>query len=568
MRIRRVELLGHPGVGDLSVSFLADDNTPYDLIVMAGGNGAGKSAILEAIHSAMSARTQQRIGTVTLEIDLTPEEITVLNTIPAFDGGPRPSSTIRFSYNSHEANWTETWMASWVNAAGEQLSRPVHMYDDRAKAIFRAMFNEAGVDYKSGPPESVTALSLDANGSRSSRSANVAQQISQLLVDIRAADAEDVLAWTQLNRGQVPPAALVDRRMNRFSAAFNKMWPNKRFQGIRRQGGEMFVEFVEFGRTSTIDQLSTGEKQIAFRGGYLLKDRDQLANAVILVDEPELSLHPDWQSRIVSFYREITRQPDGTHPQLIIATHSPFIVHGAAGAKVIILEKNAETGVVSVSPDPTYPISLESRAVAAFSLERFIAAAHHQTLIMTEGESDRIILNAAWEKLRPGKRIPFETRSALGVNNLTTTLNDGELSSKLGGRKLLGLFDFDGDGYNRWNGVWKKHGQASRDEATGLTRKHPDLPAWAVLLPVPAFRSAVASLLLGPRALMPIELMFEDADLPADMRADVPVPGNAAVPQIRNSDKMDFARLTERFTAEKFAAFEPLLQVIEDVLAR
>lgn len=567
VRIRRIELRGHPGVGDLSVSFLGEDNTAYDLVVVAGGNGSGKSAILEAIHAAMSGDSGHALGVISLEIDLTPHEIDALRPIHALDGAVVPSRIVTLRYNSHETkNWTEMWQVSWDNEQGEPQTRSLHMYDQRARALFRAMFNEAGVDYQTRTPEAITALALDSTAQTSSRSTGIARQISQLLIDVRAADAEELLAWTKENPGQIPPPDIVEPRFQRFSAAFSKMWPSKRFKRVRRDGNSMFLEFEEFGRISTIDRLSTGEKQIAFRGGYLLRDRDLLAGAIILVDEPELSLHPDWQSRIVSFYREITRQPDGTHPQLIIATHSPFIVHGAPGAKVVILEKNAETGGVSVSPDPTYPISLESRAVEAFSLERFIAAARHQTLVMTEGESDAIILAAAWRKLRPHQPLRFEIRSALGVNNLTNTLNDSELRSKLGDRKLIGLFDFDGDGYNRWNGVWNKTGVVSRDEAAGLTKKHPQLPAWAVLLPVPDFRNADASRSLGPRSLMPIESLFDDANLPAAMREDVVVAGGGQIPQIRNRDKMDFARHTQTLAAASFAAFEPLMQIIEDVL--
>jgi len=570
MRIRRIELLGHPGVGDLSVSFLADDDTAYDLVVLAGGNGAGKSALLEAVHACLEGKLLHHIGTVCLEVELSVDECERLVATKAFQHkDPEIPRTFELVYNSAvNSHPLDAHLIRYVGRNGDKHSTGIIMNSELVQAVLRAIFNEAGVDYKSKAPGSVTGLSLDANGDRTSRSADVAQQISQLLVDVRAADAEDVLAWTQQNRGQAVPDYLVDRRMRRFSAAFDAMWPNKRFKGIRRDNGSMYVEFIEFGRTSTIDQLSTGEKQIAFRAGYLLKDRDRLADAVILVDEPELSLHPLWQSRIVGFYREITQQLDGRHPQMIIATHSPFIVHGAPGAKVIILEKNPETGAVFVSPDPVYPISVESRAVEAFSLERFIVGAQHQTLVMTEGETDRLILSAAWEKLRPGQPMRFEIRSALGARNINTTLNDSELSSKLGARRIIGLFDFDGEGHNQWKGAWKKGGLGSRSEDTGPTRKHPHLPAWAVLLPVPQFRNKYASLALGSRSMMPIELLFEDVDLPAAMRTDAEVAGGAKIPQIRDRDKMDFVRHVETLAAERFAAFEPLLKVIEDVLAQ
>ena len=45
-----------------------------------------------------------------------------------------------------------------------------------------------------------------------------------------------------------------------------------------------------------------------------------LKNTIFLIDEPELSLHVDWQ-RIL--FRKLMEQ--GSSNQFIVATHSPFI---------------------------------------------------------------------------------------------------------------------------------------------------------------------------------------------------------------------------------------------------
>ena len=64
------------------------------------------------------------------------------------------------------------------------------------------------------------------------------------------------------------------------------------------------------------DELSAGEKQmlsfICYNAFY--------QNSIILIDEPELSLHVDWQRQIFSVL-----QKQQTTNQFIIATHSPFI---------------------------------------------------------------------------------------------------------------------------------------------------------------------------------------------------------------------------------------------------
>ncbi|MCH7295824.1 ATP-binding protein [Acinetobacter higginsii] len=68
--------------------------------------------------------------------------------------------------------------------------------------------------------------------------------------------------------------------------------------------------------------LSSGQKTILSLGLSLicsLKD-----NSIILIDEPELSLHPEWQEKIMPLIQDISSDYIGC--QFIIATHSPQIV--------------------------------------------------------------------------------------------------------------------------------------------------------------------------------------------------------------------------------------------------
>ena len=50
----------------------------------------------------------------------------------------------------------------------------------------------------------------------------------------------------------------------------------------------------------------------------LLKD-----NSLVLIDEPEISLHPLWQSKYIDLLNKILENVSGCH--IIIASHSPFL---------------------------------------------------------------------------------------------------------------------------------------------------------------------------------------------------------------------------------------------------
>lgn len=66
----------------------------------------------------------------------------------------------------------------------------------------------------------------------------------------------------------------------------------------------------------TINNLSAGEKQLLTFVAYNIFHND----TIFFIDEPELSLHVDWQSKLFSLLKE--QNPSN---QFIISTHSPFI---------------------------------------------------------------------------------------------------------------------------------------------------------------------------------------------------------------------------------------------------
>lgn len=66
-------------------------------------------------------------------------------------------------------------------------------------------------------------------------------------------------------------------------------------------------------------QLSSGEKQILLILLSTLLHRNN--PYILLMDEPEISLHPDWQEKLITIIRKINQ-----NAQIIMATHSPALV--------------------------------------------------------------------------------------------------------------------------------------------------------------------------------------------------------------------------------------------------
>ena len=66
-------------------------------------------------------------------------------------------------------------------------------------------------------------------------------------------------------------------------------------------------------------QLSSGEKQmLAILMTVLVENREPYA---LLMDEPEISLHVDWQTRLIDLIRQLN-----PNAQIILSTHSPALI--------------------------------------------------------------------------------------------------------------------------------------------------------------------------------------------------------------------------------------------------
>ena len=85
------------------------------------------------------------------------------------------------------------------------------------------------------------------------------------------------------------------------------------------------------------NELSTGEQQLFIRALNL--KMMNLVNSIILVDELETSLHPNWQNHILRVYQNIAKDGDN---QLIIATHSPQIISSTPNESLRVLVKDGK----------------------------------------------------------------------------------------------------------------------------------------------------------------------------------------------------------------------------------
>jgi len=85
--------------------------------------------------------------------------------------------------------------------------------------------------------------------------------------------------------------------------------------------GQLTVVLEGYEGARPISALSSGERQLLVMLAHLSLNSSLAGSGVFIVDEPELSLHIDWQEKFVDAIREAN-----PNVQLILATHSPAII--------------------------------------------------------------------------------------------------------------------------------------------------------------------------------------------------------------------------------------------------
>lgn len=108
-------------------------------------------------------------------------------------------------------------------------------------------------------------------------------------------------------------------RHDKAEAFCNQLFFDKKWHEDEEDGTLKF-KLTEDGEIIKVSQLSSGEKQMLI---LLLSTLIQNGrNYITFWDEPEISLHIGWQQQLIRVMRELN-----PNMQLIIATHSPSILH-------------------------------------------------------------------------------------------------------------------------------------------------------------------------------------------------------------------------------------------------
>ena len=120
----------------------------------------------------------------------------------------------------------------------------------------------------------------------------------------------------QLQQGHADAAQQLTQKKTRFQDIIDDLFTETGKKIIRTENE---IRFTQIGETLVPYQLSSGEKQIlAILVTVLVEDNFPY---VLFMDEPEVSLHIEWQKRLIDLCLELN-----PNVQIVLTTHSPAVV--------------------------------------------------------------------------------------------------------------------------------------------------------------------------------------------------------------------------------------------------
>jgi len=326
VKLLELALENFRGAPDGVTSFVhPSTGKPHDLTLITGGPASGKTSILEAI-----AAVKEIVGGY----------------------GPPPDTARLRRSGATSGKIAATWLLTESEAEKADVKGPTQvtevsladgplpLFDPGVRALFAVYAPDASkgkfelfpanrrISLLPAPPRRPASDFADARLRLSKDPAKYAG-LRAALLDLALRDAmqaaERLGARGVVTRWEQPDSFASIKR------SLSALAPWLRLAFVRQEGSAATVRFVrDNGAELELEDLSEGEQQALLFA--VVFDRIGLARSIVLIDQPELCIHPDQQA---SFLRTLGGL--GVDNQIIAATTSAHILSGASPQQVIRL---------------------------------------------------------------------------------------------------------------------------------------------------------------------------------------------------------------------------------------
>ena len=326
MKIEKVHIKNIKGIKDLQLLF-KKDNEILDIIVLAGVNGSGKTTILEAIKDFFDNRN----------IDFNDIEKSNIYLEIFFEDFEREKIIPFINIDSQNNIYQVFHMLGSYNS-----------YIKENKGLYHQL-----AKFFENPPKIIYVPAENKFEEIQTYSTTLSKEYKFINI-INSNVIRDLPSYIATRRNYLATIEedltmkeVTNKVVNEINGIFNILELDVKLKGFSKDEKTLPIFENSASEEFDINDLSSGEKQLFLR--TLSIKMLEPNNSIILIDEPELSLHPKWQQRIIEVYKKI-----GENNQIIVATHSPHILGSVSNKNIFILYRNENGKIEAKTGDELY----------------------------------------------------------------------------------------------------------------------------------------------------------------------------------------------------------------------
>ena len=398
MFIRRLRISRFRHIRDAEIGPLGAPPTASDLVAFVGPNGSGKSSVLELLGHALSnswsltwsIHRSFPESSFEVEIGLTTGEVTL---VAGRLENPSSAQEKALEYLKQNRGYSRSFgFEEGEYAADPRLHNQAHslvtssLRDHHSRPL--GFFLRSDRTY---PFQTYQQRKLLQNIRRGERQHlwNLAFNTS----DIQYQDMYDFLVEQQYHHdrrlgsyyrrqasGKLEEGeAIPEDPIQAYDQLLGRLFPRYSFTDPPLDIPDNLYVMLPFGERVSFQDLSSGEKEVFFILSFFL--RNDVSEAVVVLDEPELHLHPELGRLLIRTMQEI--RPGN---QIWVGTHSGEIIDEAGRDRLFFLGRDKGSLSVQITPATDEPEAVRLLR-ELFGFSGFLGVARAMVFIEGRGSS-------------------------------------------------------------------------------------------------------------------------------------------------------------------------------------